>query len=265
MRQTGHRQNRLPVNDFTSYKTNTVVSKPRENLYFRLMKTALVTGASGNLGQAVIQQFLAAGYHVTGTVVPADPVKLPVTHPDLSLVEADLLNETAAARVSQSVIDKYGHIDAAILTVGGFAMGTVAETTAADLLRQYKLNVETAYNIARPVFLQMMKQGSGRIFMIGARPGIDMKNSKGMIAYGMAKSLIFRMAELMNDEAKGTNVVVAVVVPSTIDTPQNRKAMPDADFSKWVSPASIASVIHFHCSDEAASQRETVIKLYGNS
>ena len=229
------------------------------------MKTAIVTGASGNLGQAVIQKFLAAGYHVTGTVVPADPVKLPVTHPDLSLVEADLLNETAAARVSQSVIDKYGHIDAAILTVGGFAMGTVAETTAADLLRQYKLNVETAYNIARPVFLQMMKQGSGRIFMIGARPGIDMKNSKGMIAYGMAKSLIFRMAELMNVEAKGTNVVVAVVVPSTIDTPQNRKAMPDADFSKWVSPANIASVIHFHCSDEAASLRETVIKLYGNS
>jgi NAD(P)-dependent dehydrogenase (short-subunit alcohol dehydrogenase family) len=265
MRQTGHRQNRLPVNDYTSYKTNTVGSKPRENLYFRTMKTAIVTGASGNLGQAVIQQFLAAGYHVTGTVVPADPVKLPVTHPDLSLVEADLLNETAAARVSQSVIDKYGHIDAAILTVGGFAMGTVAETTAADLLRQYKLNVETAYNIARPVFLQMMKQGSGRIFMIGARPGIDMKNSKGMVAYGMAKSLIFRMAELMNDEAKGTNVVVVVVVPSTIDTPQNRKAMPDADFSKWVSPANIASVIHFHCSDEAASLRETVIKLYGNS
>ncbi len=229
------------------------------------MKTALVTGASGNLGQAVIQKFLAEGYHVTGTLVPADPVKLPVSHPNLHLVEADLLNETAAAQVSQSLMENYGQINAAVLTVGGFAMGSVAETTAADLLRQYKLNVETAYNIARPVFLQMMKQGSGRIFMIGARPGIDMKNSKGMIAYGMAKSLIFRLAELMNEEAKGTNVVVAVVVPSTIDTPQNRKAMPDADFSKWVSPASIASVIHFHCSDEAASQRETVIKLYGNS
>lgn len=229
------------------------------------MKFAVVTGASGNLGQAVIQKFLAEGYHVTGTLVPADPVKLPFGHANLDLAEADLLNETAAAQVLQSVIDKYGRIDAAILTVGGFAMGSVAETTAADLLRQYKLNVETAYNVARPVFLQMMKQGSGRIFLIGARPGIDMKNSKGMVAYGVAKSLIFRLAELMNDEAKGTNVVVAVVVPSTIDTPQNRKAMPDADFSKWVSPASIASVIHFHCSDDAAAVRETVIKLYGNS
>jgi len=229
------------------------------------MKTAIVTGASGNLGQAVIRKFLAEGYQVTGTVVPADPVQLIVNHPNLHVIEADLLNETAAAQVSQSVIDNYGQIDAAILTVGGFAMGTVAETTSADLLRQYKLNAETAYHVARPVFLQMMKQGSGRIFMIGSKPGIDMRNSKGMVAYGMAKSLIFRLAELMNEEAKGTNVVVAVVVPSTIDTPQNRKAMPDADYSKWVSPDAIASVIHFHCTVEAAPLRETVIKLYGNS
>ena len=229
------------------------------------MKFAVVTGASGNLGQAVIQKFLAEGYQVTGMVVPADPVKLTVTHSNLTLAEADLLNETAAAQVLQSVIDKHGRIDAAILTVGGFAMGSVAETTSADLLRQYKLNVETAYNVARLVFLQMMKQGSGRIFLIGARPGIDMKNSKGMVAYGMAKSLIFRLAELMNEEAKGTNVVVAVVVPSTIDTPQNRIAMPDADHSKWVSPANIASVIHYHCTEEAIPLRETVIKLYGNS
>lgn len=247
------------------YKTSIVGSKAPEILYFRFMKTAIVTGASGNLGQAVIQKFLAEGYHVTGTLVPADPVKLTINHPNLSLVEADLLNETAAAQVLQSVIDNYAQIDAAILTVGGFAMGSIADTTSADLLRQYKLNVETAYNVARPIFLQMMKQGSGRIFLVGSKPGIDMRNSKGMVAYGMAKSLIFRLAELMNDEATGTNVVVSVVVPSTIDTPQNRKAMPDADFSKWVSPADIASVIHFHCTDDAAPLRETVIKLYGNS
>lgn len=247
------------------YKTNTVGSKAPEILYFRFMKTAIVTGASGNLGQAVIQKFLAEGFNVTGTLVPADPVKLTVSHSNLRLVEADLLNETAAAQVSQLVIDNYGQIDAAILTVGGFAMGSIADTTSADLLRQYKLNFETAYNIARPIFLQMMKQGSGRIFLVGSKPGIAMRNSKGMVAYGMAKSLIFRLAELMNDEAKGTNVVVAVVVPSTIDTPQNRKAMPEADFSKWVSPADIASVIHFHCTDNAASLRETVIKLFGNS
>ena len=92
-----------------------------------------------------------------------------------------------------------------------------------------------------------------------------MHNSKGMVAYGLSKSLIFRLAEMMNDEAKGTNVVTNVVAPSTIDTPSNRKSMPDADFSKWVTPEAIADVIYFHCSDEATIMREPVIKVYGNS
>jgi NAD(P)-dependent dehydrogenase (short-subunit alcohol dehydrogenase family) len=111
----------------------------------------------------------------------------------------------------------------------------------------------------------MMKQNSGRIFIIGSRPGMNAANGKGMIAYGLGKSLIFRLAELMNDEAKGTNVVTSVVVPSTIDTPQNRKAMPDADPAKWVKPETIADIIYYYCSDEASALRESLIKIYGNS
>ena len=86
-----------------------------------------------------------------------------------------------------------------------------------------------------------------------------------MVAYSLAKSLIFRLAELMNDEAKGKNIVTSVVVPSTIDTPQNRKAMPDADFSNWVKPEAIADAIYFYCTDEAAVLREPLIKVYNNS
>ena len=92
-----------------------------------------------------------------------------------------------------------------------------------------------------------------------------MKNSKGTLAYGLAKSLIFRLAELMNEEAKGHDVVTSVIVPSTIDTPANRASMPDADFSKWVTPEAIADVIYFYCSDAGAALREPVIKVYGNS
>ena len=135
----------------------------------------------------------------------------------------------------------------------------------ADIAKQYKLNFETAYNVARPLFVQMMKQNNGRIFIIGSKPGLSSVNSKGMVAYGLAKSLIFRLAELMNAEAKGTNVVISVIVPSTIDTPQNRKSMPDADPDKWVKPEAIADVIYFYCSDAAAVLREPVIKVYNNS
>jgi NAD(P)-dependent dehydrogenase (short-subunit alcohol dehydrogenase family) len=119
-------------------------------------------------------------------------------------------------------------------------MGDMEKTTVKDVNKQLELNFITAFNVARPVFLQMKKQGAGRIFLVGSRPGMDMKNSKGMIAYGLSKSLVFRLAELMNDEAAGTGVVIQVIVPSTIDTPQNRKSMPGADFSKWVKPETIA-------------------------
>ena len=144
-------------------------------------------------------------------------------------------------------------------------MGNIADTTMDDITQQYKLNFETVYNIARPVFLQMLKQNSGRIFLIGSKPGLNAKESKGKIAYGLSKSLIFRLAELMNNEAKGKNVVVNVVVPGTIDTPQNRESMPDADFTKWTSADAIANVIYWHCTPEAGVLRESIIKVYNFS
>jgi NAD(P)-dependent dehydrogenase (short-subunit alcohol dehydrogenase family) len=229
------------------------------------MKTIIVTGASGNLGQAVVNKFLAEEYNVVGTVIPNDPVTMEINDPKFEKVVVDLLNEEAAGKFIDSVISKHGSIDAAVLTVGGFAMGKVVDTKTSDILKQYKLNFETAYNTARPVFVQMMKQNAGRIFMIGSRPGSDMRHSKGMVAYGLSKSLIFRLAELMNDEAKNHNVVASVIVPSTIDTPQNRRSMPDADFSKWVKAEAIAEVISFYCSEKGSILREPVIKVYGSS
>jgi NAD(P)-dependent dehydrogenase (short-subunit alcohol dehydrogenase family) len=110
----------------------------------------------------------------------------------------------------------------------------------------------------------MMKQGHGRIFIIGSKAGLTSKDGKGVVAYGLAKSLLFRLAELMNAEAKGKNVVTSVIVPSTIDTPQNRESMPDSDFEKWVKAESIADIIYWYCTDEAAMLREPVIKVYNN-
>jgi NADP-dependent 3-hydroxy acid dehydrogenase YdfG len=92
-----------------------------------------------------------------------------------------------------------------------------------------------------------------------------MKNSKGMVAYGLTKSLIFRLAELMNAEANETDVVTHVMVPSTIDTTANRKSMPDADFSKWVTPEAIADVIYFYCTQQAEIIKEPVIKVYNKA
>lgn len=225
----------------------------------------IVTGASGNLGQAVVNKFISEGYKVIGAVIPNDPVSVNFPEDSFEKAVVDLMNEEEATRFISSVVHKHKRIDAAVLTVGGFAMGKIADTSTADILKQYKLNFETTYNVARPVFVQMMKQNSGRIFMIGSRPGLDARNSNGMIAYGLGKSLVFRLAELLNQEAKNHQVVTSVVVPSTIDTPQNRKAMPNADPSNWVKPEAIADIIYFHCTPETVILREPIIKVYGNS
>ena len=229
------------------------------------MKLAIVTGASGNLGQAVVKKFLAEGYKVIGTVIPNDTVPLEIRNNNFEKKIVDLGSEEDAQKFISSVITENKNIDAAVLTVGGFAMGKIADTKIVDIQKQYKLNFETAYNTARPVFIQMMKQNSGRIFMIGSKPGLSAANGKGMVGYGLAKSLIFRLAELMNDEAKGSNVVTDVIVPSTIDTPQNRESMPDAKFENWVKPEAIADIIYFYCTDAASVIREPVIKVYNNS
>jgi len=229
------------------------------------MKLAIVTGASGNLGQAVVKKFLDEGYKVIGTVIPNDPVLLEISNNNFEKKIVDLGNEEDAYSFISSVITENKNIDAAVLTVGGFAFGKIADTNIADIQKQYKLNFETTYNTARPVFVQMLKQNNGRIFLIGSRPGLSAANSKGMVAYGLAKSLIFRLAELMNDEAKESNVVTSVIVPSTIDTPQNRESMPDAKFDNWVKPEAIADIIYFYSSDSASVIREPVIKVYNNS
>lgn len=229
------------------------------------MKTAIVTGASGNLGQAVIQRFLNDGYHVVGTIIPNDPVKLSIGHKDFETAIVDLMDEQSSMQFVSTVVEKHSNIDVAILTVGGYAAGKIADTAISAISKQIKLNFDTAYNVARPVFNQMLKQGSGRIFLVGSKPGLDMHNSKGMVAYGLAKSLIFRLAELMNDEARGKDVVVNVIVPSTIDTPQNRESMPDADFSKWVKAEEIADVISFYSSEKAVILREPIIKVYSKA
>ena len=227
-------------------------------------KVAIVTGASGNLGRAVIKKFISEGYFVIGTMLANEPV------PDFSQdsfesITVDLLNENDSKKLVESVIARHGKIDVAILTVGGFAAGKIVETRTSDIAKQYKLNFETAYNIAQPSFVQMLNQNSGRIFIVGSRPGLDARSGKGMIAYGLAKSLVFRLAELLNEEAKGKNVVTSIVVPSTIDTETNRKAIPNGDFNSWVKAEQIAEVVYYYSSDAASALREPVIKVYNNA
>lgn len=229
-----------------------------------MKRTVLITGATGNMGKAVIEKFAGAGDRVFTTLAPGEKNPFPEKSAPVVTV-VDLQNEAAAAGWIDEVTGKSGQIDIAVLTVGGYSGGKLEETTYEDIEKQIHLNFKTAYNVARPVFLHMKKRGKGRLFLVGSRPGLDMKNSAGSIGYGLSKSLVFRLSEILNHEARGTEVVTSVIVPSTIDTPQNREAMPDSDFSKWVDPAAFGDIIFFYASQQADSLREPVLKIYNKA
>jgi short-subunit dehydrogenase len=201
------------------------------------MKSAIVTGASGNLGKAVVEQLLKSGYRVSGTGF------LPADYTGYTGARIDLTDEVATEDWVRSVIQA-GELETAVLTVGGFAMGDIASTRSADIKEQINLNFTTAYHVARPVFSHMKEQGKGTIFLAGSQAGMEAEKNIGVTAYGLSKSLLFRLADLMNLEAAGTAVKVFVVVPFIIDTPQNRSSMPEADMTNWQTPAEIAERIY---------------------
>ncbi|NCI47210.1 SDR family NAD(P)-dependent oxidoreductase [Sediminibacterium soli] len=229
------------------------------------MKTVIITGANGNLGTAVTQAFLQKGYRVIATVFSEEMKREVVSHTNLEIHAVDLGNEALAASFVKQVIDRYRVIDAALLLVGGFAMGGLAATSISDIRKQLSLNFETAYQVAQPVFLHMLQNGFGRLVFIGARPAIEASYGKDLIAYGLSKSLLFKLAEYLNETARGKNVTATVIAPSTLDTPLNRKSMPDTDPAIWVKPTELAELLAFIVSEASNPLRETVLKVYNNA
>lgn len=226
------------------------------------MKTVLITGASGNLGKACVEKFLAEGYKVLAIVSPGKTLNIDLS--GIETFEADLANEASIEKVINSITSSF-KIDTALLLVGGFAMGNIQDTSSAELQKMFSVNFETAYFTARPVFNHMMMQAGGRVVFIGARPALNPADGKSTLAYALAKSLVFKLAELLNAEGTTKNVVSHVIVPSIIDTPVNRKAMPAANFSDWVKPEEIAETIFHLCTDKGSAVRDAVVKLYGRS
>ncbi len=164
----------------------------------------------------------------------------------------------------EKLIQKYTVIDAALLLVGGFAMGGIENTTGDDLHKQIALNFETAFYVTKPLFGHMMNNKKGNIVFISARPALNPAQGKDLIAYGLSKSLLFKLAEYLNEAAKGKSVSISVVVPSTLDTPLNRKSIPDVNPDNLVKPTEIAETLEFLVSDKSSALRETVLKIYNN-
>ena len=230
-----------------------------------MSKTVIITGAAGSLGTAVVQKFLDLGYKVIATVRPGFDRPF-IQHLSLELVEVDLTDEADVQHFVEKTAEKHPHLDAAVLLAGGFAMGGVSETSQHKLHQMIRLNFDTAFNVARAVYDRMMRQpDGGRIVFIGGRPATDPAAGKDMMAYSLSKAMLQNFSEMLNEAGKNRNIFSTTIIPSIIDTPANRSAMPEANFDQWVTTESLANTIAFTCNEESTDWRQPVIKVYGNS
>jgi NAD(P)-dependent dehydrogenase (short-subunit alcohol dehydrogenase family) len=225
-------------------------------------KVALITGAAGNLGAAMVTAFAAAGAQVVAADrFPEQIAELPAG--DHLLAPAyDAMDEAATVALVTAVMARYGRIDALANTIGGFHSGPAAhETDPQTWDFMMNLNARTAFLLSRAALPVMIEQSAGSIFHTSARPAL--KGAAGMAAYSASKSALSRLVEAMADEVKGHGVRVNAVMPSIIDTPQNRAAMPNADASKWVAPESIAALAVFLASDAARDITGALVPVNG--
>lgn len=217
------------------------------------------------MGKACVQEFVAQGHHVIAVLSPGKSIENS-NKKNTTAYNANLMDEVETTKLIDKIVVEHKTIEAALFLVGGFAMGTIEETDGAQIKKMLGLNFETAYYTSRKIFMQMTKQsGGGRLVFVGAKPVLNAAAGKNLVAYALSKTLIFKLAELLNAEGNSKNIVSTVIVPSIIDSEANRKSMPKADPSDWVTPAEIAEVISFATSENGNKLREPIFKIYGNA
>jgi NAD(P)-dependent dehydrogenase (short-subunit alcohol dehydrogenase family) len=215
----------------------------------------LVAGGTGGLGSAVSLAFLEEGATVVVTYRRASEFEAlrNTVGPHGSRLEGlsiDVTNDAAVHELVSSVVAKHGRLDVMINTVGGYAAGSkLWETEASVFNRMLSLNLYSGYLLAQSVVPQMLKQGHGAIVNVASTAAID--HAASAAAYAASKAAAVAMVDSLAADLKGSGVRANSILPSIIDTEANRKAMPDADFSKWPKPRDIAKVILFLSSDEA--------------
>jgi len=232
-------------------------------------QVAIVAGGTGGLGRAVSLGFLGAGATVIVTYhneaeFRALKEQVGPNRPSLEGHRVDVTDESAVAGLVDAVLKQHGAVDALVNTVGGYAGGIKLwdlETSIFD--RMLQLNLRSGYVLARAVLPTMLKAGHGSIVNVSAKAAFD--HGAGAAAYAASKAAAVALMDSLAADTKGTGVRVNSILPSIIDTPANRQAMPDADFATWPKPEDIAHVILFLSGDLAKSIHGAAIPVYGNS
>ena len=223
-------------------------------------KVVLVTGANGGLGAYVTQAFLETGANVIGTSRKIQQSDF--NSPGFTAMRAEISTREGAEVLVDQVVARCGRIDVLAHTVGGFAGGqSIAETDDATFQRMFDLNLNSAFYLLRAALPSMRKTSNGRIIAIGSRAAVE--PGPGVGAYSASKAALVSLIKTVAAENKDAGITANVILPGTMDTPTNRMAIPNADVSKWVQPANVASLVVWLASDAGRDVNGAAIPVYG--
>jgi NAD(P)-dependent dehydrogenase (short-subunit alcohol dehydrogenase family) len=233
-------------------------------------KSALVTGGTGALGSAIVRTLLEAGARVSVPFRRAGELERLRQEagiepgPSLSGAAVDLTDETAAMDFAESVAEDRGGLDILVSAAGGFAGGRPAHETPWEVWQQQlDTNLKTAVIASRAAVAQMLKHGGGSIVFVSSRPATQ--SGEHIAAYAASKRAVLALTDAMAAELLEKDITVNAVLPSIIDTPANRSANPDADYSRWVPPEAIARVILFLVGPDARIVSGAHVPVYGRA
>jgi len=248
-------------------------------------RVVVVTGAAGNLGAAVARAFRNAGASLA--LVDRSSDRLPNLFPDLAnspdcffTPPTDVTDPGSVALAVEEIKRRFGHIDTLVNTAGGYRAGSpLHETPLSDWEFMLGLNARSVFVMCQAVIPQMLGQnhgqsqgqsqgqsrGQSRGWIVNVASRAALSGDAGHAAYSASKTAVVRLTESMDAELKERDINVNCVMPGIIDTPQNRAAMPGADFSKWVAPEALADVILFLASEGARAIHGAAIPVYGRS
>lgn len=222
----------------------------------------VISGGTGGLGASVVEAFLAQGADVHLPIIEAELPSHLAWRGDTRVHAATLSldNEPQVAGFYGALPELW----ASIHLVGGFAMAKIEDTSLADFEKQWRMNAVTCFLGCREAVKAIRKSGKGgRIVNVAARPAVTPVG--GMIAYASSKATVAAITQNLAAEVLQDNILVNAVLPSTIDTPANRKSMPSADHAKWPTPTQIAETIVFLASDHNALTTGTLVPVYGRA
>ncbi len=223
-------------------------------------KVVLVTGANGGLGTYVTQAFLDAGATVVGTSRKIQQSDF--NNPNFTALAAEISTPEGAKTLVDQVVAGFGKLDVFAHTVGGFAGGqSIADTDDATFQRMLDLNLNCVFHILRAAIPPLRKTGDGRIIAIGSRAALE--PGAGVGAYSASKAAMVSLIRTVALENKDAGLTANAILPGTMDTPANRKAIPNADVSKWVQPATVAELVVWLAGEAGKDVNGSVIPVYG--